>query len=124
MQSTVNVHEFTQQAIRALLDGGDGAASTAVPLSTFGPWAETVRLLLEAHAEGGTPAVVAVYRSLVRVNTAFGELMRAEESRQRRWNMRYLLHARRRSPSSSSPALCPWASPTWRAGPRSASRGW
>src|SRR5215207_5575494 len=67
----VTTNQFTRQVIRQLLDGADADTFAAIPLASYGPWAEVVRLLCEAFAAGkangerGTQAVATVYRSLV-----------------------------------------------------------
>jgi hypothetical protein len=86
--------------IRQLLDGADAGTFAAIPLASYGPWAEVVRLLCEAFAEGkangerGTQAVATVYRSLVRVDDQLMLLMAGDEEPPRKsFKMRELLTA-------------------------------
>src|SRR5512139_3948027 len=84
--------QFARQVIRQLLDGADAETFAAIPLASYGTWAETVRLLREAYAEGkasatpkqdagrrGTQAVTTVYRALVRVDDQLTQLMAGDE---------------------------------------------
>jgi hypothetical protein len=110
--SPVTTNQFTKQVIRQLLDGAAADTFAAIPLSTYGPWAEVVRLLFEAYAEGeahteggahtegrdrgvgGTRTVATVYRSLVRVDDQLTLLMAGDEEAPRRsFKMRELLTA-------------------------------
>ena len=56
VRAPVSTNQFTTQVIRQLLDGVDAATFAAIPLASYGPWAEVVRLLLEAYAEGKASA--------------------------------------------------------------------
>ena len=102
---SVTTNQFTKQVIRQLLDGADAETFAAIPLASYGPWAEVVRLLREAYAEGkanapaeqdagrrGTQALTTVYRSLVRVDDQLVLLMAGDEEAPRKsFKMRELL---------------------------------
>jgi len=90
-------NQFAKQTIRRLLDGTDAETFAAIPPASYGPWAETVRLLREAYAEGkagataeqdagkrGTQAVITVYCALVRVNEQLTQLMAGDEAAPRK----------------------------------------
>lgn len=64
--------DAAQHVIAALLAGGTPNGTTP---ESCGPWAETVRTLYTAHADGGTAAVIRQWETVIRLNPRAAALL-------------------------------------------------
>jgi len=67
-------NEIARRAIQRLLDG-HAPDSDEHTLESCGDWRETVQILIDAHASGGTPAVLYAFETLARAYPELAKLI-------------------------------------------------
>ena len=80
-------------AIRALLQGADPGSLPQPSAAVYGPWAETMAVLCEAHARGGTAALREAHLAIARLNPQLTALVSADSAPKRTaWTLAELVH--------------------------------
>lgn len=85
-----------------------GTEPDRIEPARLGAYAETYAALIDAHSQGGTPAVRKVFDTLARTNTALAWLVGADpEPERREWSIAELLAASFPDPKWAVPGLVP-----------------